>query len=138
MVDLKGILEGPLLSVRRQLSEEMTLLLRREIAEVKAEISATARVHALAFILFVSVGVLVFLALGLLAVAGIFALQTVVSPWAAALAVGATYGLAALLVAGAANRRLTKVTEPGKAEGLVAGVVEPLCRGRMENDQEDC
>jgi hypothetical protein len=112
----------------RQLSEELSQLVRDEVRLATMEMTGKAKTAARGAGLFGGGGVMAFYGTGCLLAAAIIALAGVLRPWLAALIVGAVLFAAAGTAALAGKSQLKKATPPipGQATESVKADVEQI------------
>jgi len=94
------------------LSEQMSLLVRQELALAKAEATETAKHAGKSAGLFSGAGVLALYGIGVLLAAAVLGLSHVVSAWLAAVIVGVVLLVVAGIVALVGRREVAQVTPP--------------------------
>jgi hypothetical protein len=105
--DLK---EQPWVDVLKTLGEELRSFIQQEMQLVKSELGSKIKQAGMGAGMFGAAGFLGFLAVGALTAAAILALALVVPAWAAALIVGAFYGLTAALLALSGKKKVQAAT----------------------------
>lgn len=96
----------------KDLSEEVSLLVRQEVALAKLEMSEKARYAAVGAGFLGSGGLLAYLGLGALTAAAVLGLSEVFLPWLAALIVGGVYLVIALVLFLAGRASLRRAGSP--------------------------
>ena len=110
--------ERPTAELVRELSEQMTLLLRKEIELAKAELSQKGRRAGLGAGMFGAAGLLGVFAFGALTACAILALATGMAAWLAALIVSAVYGVIAAVLALVGRREVGRAAPQVPTEAL--------------------
>jgi len=112
----------------KQLSEEMSQLVRAEVRLATLEMTGKAKTAARGAGLFGGGGVMAFYGTGCLLAAAIIALAGVLRPWLAALIIGAALFVAAGIAALAGKSQLKKATPPvpSRASESVKADVEQI------------
>jgi uncharacterized membrane protein YqjE len=100
----------------KQLTQNISELVRKELELAKAELTAKARTLAVGGGLVAGGVVLLLVTLGCLTAAGIMALAIVLPDWAAALVVGAVVALVAGLLVMVGLKSIRRATPPVPAE----------------------
>jgi tetrahydromethanopterin S-methyltransferase subunit C len=104
--------ERPVGELMRELSEQTTALVRKEIELAKAELAAKGKKAGLGAGLFGGAGMFGVFAFGALTATLILALATAVAPWLAALIVTAVYGAVAGVLALQGKNKVQAATPP--------------------------
>jgi uncharacterized membrane protein YqjE len=120
--ELRGSSTGELV---RQLSEQTSTLIRKELELAKAELTEKAKVAGTGAGLFGSAGLVGALALGALTASVILLLATAMSPWVAALVVAVIYACAAGVLALVGRDRVREGMPPAP-EQTVESVKEDV------------
>ena len=107
--DLK---ERPIGELLKQLSQETTTLVRKELELAKAEMAEKGKQAGIGAGMFGAAGVVGLLALGALTACLILALDGAMKDWLAALVVAAAYALVAGILALVARSRVQEATPP--------------------------
>jgi lipopolysaccharide export LptBFGC system permease protein LptF len=104
--------ERPTAELLRELADQTTTLVRKEIALAKVEVSAKGKQAATGAGMFGGAGLFGVFAFGALTACVILALATVVAPWLAALIVAAVYAAVAGVLALRGRTRVQRATPP--------------------------
>ncbi|HEY0516446.1 MAG TPA: phage holin family protein [Solirubrobacteraceae bacterium] len=120
-----GLREQPIGAVVKQLSEDLSTLVRQELRLAQAEVSEKGKKAGLGIGMFGAAGVAALLALGALTACLIAALATGMDVWLAALIVTVVYGVAAAVLALAGKERVTDAA-PAAPEQTVETVKEDV------------
>jgi lipopolysaccharide export LptBFGC system permease protein LptF len=104
--------DRPTAELLRELSDQTTTLVRKEVALAKAELSAKGKRAAAGAGMFGGAGVFGLYAFGALTACVILALATAVEPWLAALIVAVVYGLVAVILALRGKSQVKHATPP--------------------------
>ena len=110
--DQEHLRERPIGELLKQLSEETTTLVKKELDLAKAEVAEKGQKAGKGVGMFGAAGVLGFLALGSLTAFFIMLLDGAVPNWAAALIVAAVYGLVAGVLALQGKNKVQEATPP--------------------------
>jgi hypothetical protein len=113
--DLK---EQPWVDVLKTLGEELRTFIQQEMQLVKVELGSKVKQAGMGAGMFGAAGFLGFLSVGALTAAVILALALVVPAWAAALIVGAFYGLVAALLALSGKKKVKAATPLAPEQAL--------------------
>ena len=117
--------DRPIGELLKQLSEETTTLVRKELDLAKAEMTEKAKEAGKGAGMFGAAGILGFLALGALTAFFIMLLDGVVPNWAAALIVAAVYAAIAGVLALTGKKNVKEATPP-KPEQTVETIKEDV------------
>jgi MFS family permease len=117
--------ERPIGELLKQLSEETTTLVRKELDLAKAEMTEKAKDAGKGAGMFGAAGILGFLALGALTAFFIMLLDGAVPNWAAALIVAAVYAAIAGVLALTGRNKVQEATPP-KPEQTVETIKEDV------------
>ena len=123
--DQEHLRERPIGELLKQLSEETTTLVKKELDLAKAEVAEKGQKAGKGVGMFGAAGVLGFLALGSLTAFFIMLLDGAVPNWAAALIVAAVYGLVAGVLALQGKNKVQEAT-PSVPEQTVDSVKEDV------------
>ena len=104
--------ERPIGELLKQLSQETTTLVRKELDLAKAEMAEKGKKAGLGAGMFGAAGIVGLLALGALTACLILALDGTMKDWLAALVVAAAYALVAGILALVARSRVREATPP--------------------------
>ena len=104
--------ERPIGELLKQLSQETTTLVRKELELAKAEMAEKGKQAGIGAGMFGAAGIVGFLALGALTACLILALDGAMKDWLAALVVAAAYALVAGILALVARSRVREATPP--------------------------
>jgi uncharacterized membrane protein YqjE len=104
--------ERPIGELLKQLSQETTTLVRKELELAKAEMAEKGKQAGIGAGMFGAAGVVGLLALGALTACLILALDGAMKDWLAALVVAAAYALVAGILALVARSRVQEATPP--------------------------
>lgn len=104
--------ERPTAELLRELADQTTTLVRKEIALAKVEVSAKGKQAATGAGMFGGAGLFGIFAFGALTACVILALATVVAPWLAALIVAVVYAAVAGVLALRGRTRVQRATPP--------------------------
>jgi MFS family permease len=110
--DQEHLRERPIGELLKQLSEETTTLVKKELDLAKAEVAEKGQKAGKGVGMFGAAGVLGFLAFGSLTAFFIMLLDGAVPNWAAALIVAAVYGLVAGVLALQGKNKVQEATPP--------------------------
>jgi MFS family permease len=110
--DQEHLRERPIGELLKQLSEETTTLVKKELDLAKAEVAEKGQKAGKGVGMFGAAGVLGFLALGALTAFFIMLLDGAVPNWAAALIVAAVYGAIAGVLALQGKNKVQEATPP--------------------------
>jgi MFS family permease len=113
-----GAREASTAELLKQLSEQTTTLVRKEVELAKVELAEKGKQAGLGAGLFGGAGALGFYALGALTAGAILALSTAVDGWLAAVIVAAVYGAVAGVLALTGKKKVTAATPPVPEEAL--------------------
>ena len=102
----------------KQLSEQTTSLVRKEIELAKVELAEKGKKAGIGAGMFGGAGALGFYAFGAITACLILALATAVAPWLAALIVAVVYGAGAGILALTGKKKVTEATPPVPEEAL--------------------
>jgi|SRR3954454_23606243 len=117
--------DRPVGELVRDLSEQTTALVRKEVELAKAELAVKARTAGIGAGMFGGAGALGFYALGALTATLILGLATAVDAWLAALIVTLVYGAIAGVLALRGKAKVQKAT-PALPEAAVASAKEDI------------
>jgi hypothetical protein len=104
--------EQPVGDLMKQLSEQTTLLVRREVQLAKAELAEKGKQAGIGAGMFGGAGLLGLFALGVLTAAAILGLATALAAWLAALIVAVVYAATAGVLALRGKSRVQSATPP--------------------------
>jgi lipopolysaccharide export LptBFGC system permease protein LptF len=104
--------ERPTAELLRELADQTTTLVRKEIALAKVEVSAKGKQAATGAGMFGGAGLIGIFAFGALTACVILALATAVAPWLAALIVAVVYAAVAGVLALRGKTRVQRATPP--------------------------
>jgi uncharacterized membrane protein YqjE len=104
--------ERPTADLLRELSDQTTTLVRKEIELAKVELSEKGKRAGAGAGMFGGAGLLAVFALGALTACVILALATAMAPWLAALIVGVVYAAIAGVLALAGRKQVRRATPP--------------------------
>jgi lipopolysaccharide export LptBFGC system permease protein LptF len=104
--------ERPTAELLKELADQTTTLVRKEIALAKVEVSAKGRQAATGAGMFGGAGLFGVFAFGALTACVILGLATVVAPWLAALIVAVVYAAVAGVLALRGRTRVQRATPP--------------------------
>jgi lipopolysaccharide export LptBFGC system permease protein LptF len=104
--------ERPTAELLRELADQTTTLVRKEIALAKVEVSAKGKQAATGAGMFGGAGLFGIFAFGALTACVILALATAVAPWLAALIVAVVYAAVAGVLALRGKTRVQRATPP--------------------------
>ena len=104
--------ERPIGELLKQLSQETTTLVRKELELAKAEMTEKGKQAGIGVGMFGAAGIVGLLALGALTACLILALDGAMKDWLAALVVAAAYALVAGILALVARSRVQEATPP--------------------------
>jgi hypothetical protein len=104
--------EAPLAELVKQLSEQTSRLARQEVELAKAELATKGKRAGIGAGMFGGAGALGFYSLGAFMAAAILGLATAVSPWLAALIVGAALAAVAGIIALRGRTKIQQATPP--------------------------
>lgn len=107
-----GLRDRPTAELMRQLSDETTTLIRKEIELAKVELDAKRRRLTAGAGMFGGAGLFGLFAFGALTACLILALATALSAWLAALIVAAVYGAIAGVLALRGKQQVARATPP--------------------------
>jgi hypothetical protein len=104
--------ERPVGDLVRELSEQTSMLVRKEVELAKAELAAKGKRAGIGAGMFGGAGLFGLYALGALTAAAILGLATAVAPWLAALIVAVVYGAIAGVLALQGRNKVQAATPP--------------------------
>ena len=110
--------EKPLPELVKDLTREISSLVRDEVALAKAELAEKGKQAGIGAGLFGGAGVFGFLALAALTTCFIVALSEVIHPALAALAVAVVYGIIAAVLGMSGKGRIAEATPPATEEAI--------------------
>jgi MFS family permease len=110
--------DRPTGELMRDLTEQTTALVRKEIALAKVELAEKGKRAGIGAGMFGGAGALGFYAFGALTACAILALATAVSGWLAALIVAVLYGAIAGVLALTGKKQVTAATPPVPEQAL--------------------
>ena len=113
-----GLADRPLGELMHRLSDQVSTLLRQEVALAKAELGQKGREAGRAAGFFAAAAVIGLLALGALTALFIMALDGAIPNWAAALIVTVVYAVVAGVLAMIGKRRLDEMGSPAPEQAI--------------------
>ncbi len=127
--DTNELRDRPTAELLRQLADETTTLVRKELELAMAEISEKGKRAGLGAGMFGGAGIAALLALGTLTAFLILALDSVMPAWLAALLVALVWGAVAAVLALIGRQRLQEATPP-KPDQTVESVKEDIAEAK--------